>query len=570
MDMLRVALCQIDTAVGDISGNGSKIADYLSRAETAGAHLALFPELAISGYPPEDLLLKRHFLNDCALELGRVSKTTADTVAVVGYPELDHESGNTYNALALMAGQRIVGRYRKVLLPNYGVFDERRYFTPGNRGATFNLGPMCVGLSICEDIWQDGSPIEDEVRMGAQVVISINASPYHQGKGDERQQMLSDRARKYGCYVLFCNAVGSQDELVFDGSSLVIDPQGEVLVRGRQFEEDLIVLELPAAEGGGLDKGSSQTGDMLEVDSLADFDMAAPSVEVPARETPAILKPEDEVYKALVVGTHDYSEKNGFEHVVLGISGGVDSALVACVAVDALGPECVTGVVMPSPHSSAETQSDARQLAASLGIQCIDLSIEGAMDVYEKILHDVFSDTEPDITEENIQARIRGNLLMALSNKFGWLVLTTGNKSEYSVGYATLYGDMAGGFAVLKDVPKALVFDLARNRNAAPDSPIPPAVLTRPPTAELRPDQRDEDSLPPYEILDPILEGYVEMDLSADQLVEKGFERETVESVIHMIDLSEYKRRQTPPGVKIRPKSFGRDRRLPITNLYKG
>ncbi len=569
MDMLRVALCQIDAAVGDIDGNGSKIAEYLSRAEAAGAHLALFPELAISGYPPEDLLLKRHFLDDCASELERVSKTTADTVAVVGYPELDRESGNTYNALALMAGGQIVGRYRKVLLPNYGVFDERRYFAPGNRGALFNLGPVSVGLSICEDIWQDGPPIEDEVKMGAQVVISINASPYHQGKGEERQRMLSNRARKYGCYVLFCNAVGGQDELVFDGNSLAIDPQGEVLARGLQFEEDFIVLELPTANGGGSNKGS-QTEDKIEVDSVAEFDIAVPSVEAPARETPAMLKPEDEVYKALVVGTHDYFDKNGFEHVVIGISGGIDSSLVACVAVDALGADRVTGVVMPSPHSSTETQSDARQLAASLGIQCIDLSIESAMDAYEKILHDVFADTEPGITEENIQARIRGNLLMALSNKFGWLVLTTGNKSEYSVGYATLYGDMAGGFAVLKDVPKVLVFDLARNRNAASDSPIPPAVLARPPTAELRPDQRDEDSLPPYEILDPILEGYVEMDLSADQLVEKGFERKTVESVIHMVDLSEYKRRQTPPGVKIRPKSFGRDRRLPITNLYGG
>ncbi len=568
---LRVALCQIDTSVGDIKGNGDKIIDGLSKAGEYEADLVLFPELAISGYPPEDLLLKKHFLEDCRSELERISSAATDAVALAGYPELDSDTGKVYNSLALLNDCRVVGSYRKVLLPNYGVFDEHRYFEPGDCGASIGLGPVRIGLSICEDAWHVGRPVEDEVNKGARVVVNISASPYHQGKGLERKQMLSDRAKRYGCYILFCNSVGGQDELVFDGHSLVIDPKGEVLVHGKQFEEDLIVTDLSIAGDDRVSaNGSADSTDTFVVESIADFNLGQPQRRAAERDPFKALKEDDEVYTALLVGTRDYVEKNGFDHVVIGLSGGIDSSLVACIATDALGSDRVTGVVMPSPYSSSETQSDARHLTSTLGIKLIDLSIERAMDSYREILGDVFSNTEPDITEENIQARIRGNLLMALSNKFGWLVLTTGNKSEYSVGYATLYGDMAGGYAVLKDVSKTLVYALSHLRNSRPDSPIPDSVITRPPSAELRPDQRDDDSLPPYDVLDPILEAYVELDESADQLVKRGFDRETVERVIRLVDTSEYKRRQAPPGVKIRPKSFGRDRRLPITNLYRG
>ncbi len=495
-----------------------------------------------------------------------------DAAVIAGYPELDSETGRVYNSLAVLNDSRVVGSYRKVLLPNYGVFDERRYFEPGDCGATINLGPLRIGLSICEDVWHFGRPVEDEVSKGAMVVVNISASPYHQGKGLERQKLLSNRAKQYGCYILFCNAVGGQDELVFDGHSLVIDPTGSVLIHGRQFEEDLIVTDLSIVGGSRTSvEGTADSSDTFRVQSVADLGLVQRERSAAAkRGSFTALGAEDEVYMALLVGTRDYVEKNGFDHVVIGLSGGIDSSLVACVAADALGSKRVTGVVMPSPYSSSETQSDARRLTSTLGIQLIDLSIERAMDAYREILGDVFANSEPDVTEENIQARIRGNLLMALSNKFGWLVLTTGNKSEFSVGYATLYGDMAGGYAVLKDVPKTLVYDLSRLRNSKEDSPIPGSVITRPPSAELRPDQTDEDSLPPYQMLDPILEAYVELDESADQLVEKGFDRETVERIIGLVDASEYKRRQAPPGIKIRPKAFGRDRRLPITSLYHG
>ena len=569
---LRIALCQIDTSVGDIEENGNKIIDCLSRVGEYEPDLVLFPELAVSGYPPEDLLLKRHFLEDCQSEVERISSAAKDTVAIAGYPELDSVTGKVYNSLALLSDRKVVGSYRKVLLPNYGVFDEHRYFEPGDCGASIGLGPIRIGLSICEDVWHVGRPVEDEVSKGATVVVNISASPYHQGKGLERKQMLSDRAKRYGCYILFCNSVGGQDELVFDGHSMVIGPEGEVLAHGKQFEEDLIITDISIAESSRASVADiTNSTDTFKVQSVADFDLVQRErSETPERGQFVALETEEEVYMALLVGTRDYVKKNGFDHVVIGLSGGIDSSLVACIAADALGSEHVTGVVMPSPYSSSETQSDARLLTSTLGIQLIDLSIDRAMDAYRETLGDVFANTKPDITEENIQARIRGNLLMALSNKFGWLVLTTGNKSEYSVGYATLYGDMAGGYAVIKDVSKTLVYDLSRLRNSKPDSPIPDSVITRPPSAELRPDQRDEDSLPPYDVLDPILEAYVEHDESADQLVKRGFDRETVERVTRLVDMSEYKRRQAPPGVRIRPKAFGRDRRLPITSLYRG
>lgn len=568
---LRVALCQIDTSVGDIANNGAKVVEYLSRAESYGANLALFPELAISGYPPEDLLLKRHFLSDCKSEIGRVSGVGSSVTAVVGYPELDSESDCLYNSLALIDGKRVLSTYRKALLPNYGVFDEKRYFKPGRVGATVGLGSLQIGLSICEDIWHLGFPVEDEVKKGATVIVNISASPYHQGKGHERQKMLSSRARKYGCYILFCNTVGGQDELVFDGHSLVIGPDGEVVCQGKQFQEDLIVCDLqPAVDERPAVEAAHDSIEKLEVESLANLNLRQPKGDAPARDPYDTLEPIDEVYRALIVGSRDYIEKNRFERVVIGLSGGIDSSLVACIATDAIGPERVTGVVMPSPYSSSETQSDARKLAQLLGIALIDLSIKKAMVAYESILENAFAGTSEGIAEENIQARIRGNLLMALSNKFGWLVLTTGNKSEYSVGYTTLYGDMAGGFAVLKDVPKTLVFQLARFRNGGDGRPIPESVIARPPSAELRSGQRDQDTLPPYETLDPILEAYVELDQSEEEIVEKGFDPETVGQVIGLVDSSEYKRRQAPPGVKIRPKAFGRDRRFPITNLYRG
>jgi NAD+ synthase (glutamine-hydrolysing) len=549
---MRLALCQINATVGDISGNAHRILSGLHRAREAAAELVLFPELAITGYPPEDLLLRAHFLADARSALENLAREVSSATAIVGFPEL--ADGRVYNAAAVLADGTIQAIYRKLHLPNYGVFDEQRYFTAGSCGTTIEVAGQRVGVTVCEDLWQPGPPATEEAAAGASLLINISASPYHAGKGAERERLFAARAVESRAHVAFCALVGGQDELVFDGHSFVLDPSGATIARACQFTEDLLVcdLDVPAA--------TSSTSNRLQ---------------------PLLEPVEAEVYAALVLGLHDYVEKNGFSSVVLGLSGGIDSALVACLAADALGSERVNVAIMPSPYSSTETQSDARALAAALGVRTHELAIEPAMDAYTRTLQPDFAGLPADLTEENLQARIRGNLLMALSNKFGWLVLATGNKSEMSVGYTTLYGDLAGGFAVIKDVPKTLVYRLCEYRNSSvgvlsPDgtprvpSPIPASIIERAPSAELRHDQRDEDSLPPYPLLDRILHGYIELDRSREQLLADGLPEQEVDRTIRLVDLAEYKRRQAPPGIKVTTRAFGRDRRMPITNLYKG
>jgi NAD+ synthase (glutamine-hydrolysing) len=584
---LDIAVCQMNPIVGDIAGNEQKIVDAIDAAVKAGAQLVLFPELALTGYPPEDLLLKEHFLSDSRAALERVSSATREIVALVGFPE---RADNVHNACAVLAGGAVEAIYRKVFLPNYGVFDEQRYFQSGTGGALIELGGLAIGLTVCEDIWEPGPPASDEALAGATLLVNLSASPYHAGKGAERERMLIQRARENLAAVAFCNLVGGQDELVFDGHSLVIDQEGSVVARAAQFEEELLVATIDREGPRGVrlrDPEGPRGVRLRDPRHRRAVRHANPDVPVIARlELPegpsgaraaggAIADPlarSAEVYAALVLGLRDYVEKNGFSHVVMGLSGGIDSALVAVIAVDALGPGRVSAAVMPSPYSATETQSDAHQLAANLGIEALELPIAEAMRAYESMLASVFEGSEADLTEENLQARIRGNLLMALSNKFGWLVLTTGNKSEMAVGYSTLYGDSAGGFAVVKDCPKTLVYELARHRNTVSESGelIPRSIIERAPSAELRPGQLDADSLPPYEVLDPILDGYIEDDLGHDALALRGFDPAEVQRVITMVDRAEYKRRQAPPGIKITTRAFGRDRRVPITNRYGG
>ena len=574
---VRVALGQMNATVGDLEGNARKIVAMARRARDEAAALVVFPELALSGYPPEDLLLKPGFIEAAQRTLEEVAAELDGIVALVGYPE---RADDVYNAAGILAGGGVVGTYRKMYLPNYGVFDEHRYFQVGERPALLELNGVEVGVTICEDVWEPGPPLTSEALAGAQLVANLSASPYHAGKPLERERMLAQRARDSLVAVAFCNLVGGQDELVFDGMSAVIDERGEVVARASQFDEELLVgtVDLGAVAAERLRDASHRQavraqrarGDAVariaEVDVA--LDGAAPELGGRVAEP---LAAEAEIYAALVSGTRDYVDKNGFGAVVLGLSGGVDSALTALVAVDALGADRVRCVVMPSRHSSQGTQEDARRLARNLGVEMIELEIEGPMAAYDELLAGPFEGREPDIAEENIQARIRGNLLMALSNKFGWLVLVTGNKSELSVGYSTLYGDMAGGFGPIKDVFKRWVYRLLRWREEQADGELVPAeIVSRAPTAELRADQRDEDDLPPYELLDQVLAGYVEEDLDFDQLVRQGYPREQVERVIAMVDGAEYKRRQAPPGVRISTKAFGRDRRLPITNRYSG
>ena len=572
--MLRLALCQMNPIVGDIAGNERKVVDGIDGARRAGAQLVLFPELAITGYPPEDLLLKEHFLRDARDALERVAAQTDGIVALVGFPELAED---VYNACAVVADGSVQAIYRKMLLPNYGVFDEHRYFQTGTQGALIELGDVTIGLTICEDIWEPGPPASDEALAGATVLVNISASPYHAGKGLERERMLVQRARDNLAAVVFCALVGGQDELVFDGQSLVIDHEGTVIARASQFEEELLVATIDPEGPRGVRLRDPRHRPAVrrarpEVARIARLGLPAEveggSVGGPLAE---LLGPSDEVYAALVLGLRDYVEKNGFGRVVLGLSGGIDSALVACIATDALGADRVCAVIMPSPYSSPETQDDARRLASNLGVEALELPIESTMEAYERTLAPPLRGRPPGITQENLQARIRGNLLMALSNEFGWLVLTTGNKSEMSVGYSTLYGDAAGGFAVIKDCSKTRVYELSRHRNRiATPPPIPASIIDRPPSAELRHDQRDEDSLPPYSVLDPILDGYIENDLGREQLILRGFDPADVDHVIALVDRAEYKRRQGPPGIKISTKAFGRDRRVPITNRYGG
>jgi NAD+ synthase (glutamine-hydrolysing) len=568
---VRVALAQLNPTVGDIAGNEAKALEAFDRARGAGAQLVLFPELYVTGYPPEDLLLKEHFLRDARAAVQRLAEASRDLVTVVGFPERDVD---VFNAAAVLAGGEVAAIYRKVYLPNYGVFDEQRYFQSGTGGGIVELDGLRLGVTICEDIWEPGPPLSDEALAGATVIANISASPYHAGKGVERERMIEQRARDSLAAVAFCALVGGQDELVFDGHSIVVDHEGEIVARAAQFEEEVLVAEV---DPSGPDAARLRDARLRpaarraqpKVDTLARLALPEAQGPAPERRVVPLLGREAEVYAALVLGLRDYVEKNGFRHAVLGLSGGIDSALVACVAVDALGAERVSVAIMPSPYSSGETQQDARRMAENLGVEQVELGIASAMEAYEGTLSPVFDGRDPDITEENLQARIRGNLLMALSNKFGWLVLTTGNKSEMSVGYSTLYGDTAGGFAVIKDCPKTLVYALARHRNEG-GGPIPEGILERAPSAELRPDQRDEDSLPPYERLDPILEQYIELDAGREQLIAQGHDPDEVDRIIRLVDLAEYKRRQAPPGIKISTRAFGRDRRMPITNRYGG
>jgi len=574
---LHVALAQINAVVGDIAGNERTIAATIDRAREQGAQLVLFPELALTGYPPEDLLLKEHFLRDARAALDRIATGTEGIVALVGFPEREDD---VYNALAVLADGAVQAVYRKLHLPNYGVFDEQRYFQSGTGPALIELGDHKIGLTVCEDIWEPGPPASTEARAGATLIVNVSASPYHAGKGLERERMLAQRARDNLCAIAFCALVGGQDELVFDGHSLVLDHHGEVIARAAQFEEELLLatIDLEAAATQRLRDARQRAPARRarkRVPTLARLELPASSAAGAADQlggpvAPLLSRPA-EVYGALVTGLRDYVRKNGFRRVVLGLSGGIDSALVVCIAADALGPEGVAAVVMPSPYSSSETQEDARTLAARLGVELFELPIAPAMQAYDTALNDVFAGTEPGIAEENLQARIRGNLVMALSNKFGWLVLATGNKSEMSVGYSTLYGDLAGGLAVIKDCPKTTVYELARWVNEeAGTGRIPRSIIDRAPSAELRPDQRDEDSLPPYAVLDPILDAYVEDDLGREQLLLRGFDAADVDRVIALVDRAEYKRRQAPPGIKITSRAFGRDRRVPITNRYGG
>jgi NAD+ synthase (glutamine-hydrolysing) len=533
----RVALGQLNLTVGDLDGNVERIAEATARATRSGADLACFPELAITGYPPEDLVLRPEFVRDnlAALE-DLASRTAGDCPSIVGF--VDRSDRGLHNASAYLAGGAVRVRYHKIVLPNYGVFDEQRYFVPGDRTEQIDVGGISVGLSVCEDAWHPGRPFSEY--RGVPLVANINGSPYHRRKLPQRLGVLRDRALEFGGWIAYVNAVGGQDELVFDGGSLVMGPDGEVACRAPMFEEALLVVDID-------DDAARVVGD---------------------RSSAWPQEPED-LYRALVLGLRDYVRKNGFRDVVLGLSGGIDSAFVAVIAADALGPEAVRAMAMPSAYSSPESLDDATAVASSLGIRLDTVGIAEPFDAYRGILRPLFEERPQDVTEENLQARIRGNLLMAISNKFGSLVLATGNKSEYAVGYATLYGDMAGGFAPIKDVPKTLVYELCRWRNAeGPGEPIPERVMTKPPSAELRPDQKDTDSLPPYEDLDPIIEAYVEDDLGIDEVVARGHDRATVERVVRMIDRAEYKRRQAAPGIKITPKAFGRDRRMPITNRY--
>jgi NAD+ synthase (glutamine-hydrolysing) len=580
---IRLALAQIDPTVGDIEGNVRLISESIDRARESGAQLILLPELCLSGYPPEDLLLRMDFLEAVGEGLEGIASDSDGIVALVGFPEsvrrsaeeleefdplIDPPPPPAHNSLAVLAGGEVRGVYRKCHLPNYGVFDERRYFESGAAPALVEVDGAVVGLTVCEDIWHPGFPENDEAAAGAHLVVNSSASPYHRGKGRAREAMIVARARSTGAAFALCNMVGGQDELVFDGASVVVSGQGETLARAAQFEPELLLCNLTVpATGERSPDGASRGGRVPVLSGLSSG--ARPEGPLEPRLAEPIASEEAEVYAALTLGLRDYVEKNGFEHVVLALSGGIDSALVALVAVDALGPERVSVVVMPSPHSSPETQSDARAIAANLGVEMTEISIAEPMQAYERALEPKFADSEPGLAEENLQARIRGNLVMALSNKFGWLVLTTGNKSEMSVGYATLYGDMAGGFAVIKDIFKLLVYRLVRWRNEEEGRElIPEAVLERPPSAELRPDQVDEDSLPPYETLDRILESYVERDEGVEALVAQGLPEDTVQEVIRLVDRAEYKRRQAPPGIRVSTKAFGRDRRLPITNRF--
>ncbi|MEX2226352.1 MAG: NAD+ synthase [Dehalococcoidia bacterium] len=577
MRTLRVALAQIDTTIGDLEGNAARIAASIDRARDLAVDLVAFPELAITGYPPEDLLLRRSFVTDNLAALDRVAAAVHGITAVVGFVDVD-DDGEIFNAAAVLHDRRIVGRYHKQFLPNYGVFDENRYFQEGASSPVFVIAGVDVGVNICEDIWYPTGPSRLQALAGAEVIVNINGSPFHRGKVQNREAMIRTRATDHAVAVCYVNAVGGQDELVFDGQSVIYDERGELLARGAAFREDLVVCDIDV-------EGVFQTRlrdprrrkERREELRHADVPRIAVSAAPLTADKPAVspriaplLEPVAEVWEALVLGVRDYFGKTGFDTALVALSGGIDSSLVAAIAAEALGGDHVVGVSMPSRFSSEHSKSDARALAEKIGMRYMTIPIEQTFSSTLETLSEAFADTEFGTAEENLQARIRGNILMALSNKYGWLVLTTGNKSEMATGYSTLYGDMAGGFAVIKDVPKTLVWELSRYRNRTADREIiPEAVITKPPSAELRPDQLDTDSLPPYDVLDPILEAYVEEDRSIDEIVAAGFDEALVRRVVQMVDRNEYKRRQAPPGIKITPRAFGRDRRLPIANRYR-
>ena len=564
-----IALVQVDVAVGALDANAEKMARFAQQAVEEGASVIIFPELALSGYPPEDLVLKKHFIADCGKRLEKLAGRLPGNCAVV-LGCLTAANEKVFNSAVVVSGGRIVGCYRKMLLPNYGVFDEKRVFAPGTKPLMLQVGAARIGVHICEDSWFPEDPASTELQpLRPDAVVNLSASPFHSGKIGLRENILRRTTVMLDTYMCYCNLVGGQDELVFDGASMVLSPEGLLVARARQFEEDILYVAVPIRSDRAV-TDAKETVDRIVIHLDEDKTSEGSAKPLPEPRIEMLGDDLEQVYNALKTGLRDYVEKNKFAKTVVALSGGIDSALVAAVAVDALGAERVAGVTMPSRFSSVETRSDAGSLAENLGIEFRTLSIQSLHQAFLSELEPVWKGMKPDATEENIQARIRGMLIMALSNKYGWLVLTTGNKSELATGYCTLYGDMAGGLAVIKDVPKTLVFELARWRNRQGPRPvIPQSIIDRPPSAELRPDQKDSDSLPPYDLLDAILERYVEKDMGFDEIVADGFDGQVVRKVIRLVDLNEYKRRQGPPGVKITPKAFGRDRRMPITNLYR-
>jgi len=577
MSTIRIALAQINPTVGDFDGNADLAISYLERAREAGADLVAFPELAIPGYPPEDLLLRPHFVRENLRALARVIEAAGDMVVVIGF--VDTDGSDIFNAAAVIANGKMIRAYHKTFLPNYGVFDEERYFQAGRECPVFLFGESRVGVNICEDIWYPGGPTKVQTLMGdAHLIINISASPYHAGKSLDRERMLCTRAEDNAVALAYCNLFGGQDELVFDGNSLIIDETGHIVARGRAFEEDLILADIntervfaerlrdPRRRREKIRIEDDESLKVIEVRSS--LQPVTDRLPVPEHKYER-LEITSEIYRATVVGLRDYVRKNGFDKVFLGLSGGVDSALTAVIAADAIGPENVHAVFMPTRYSSSESARDALQLSTNLGIHYQVIGIEDTFNEYLRMLKPAFEGVREDVTEENVQARIRGNILMALSNKFRGLVVSTGNKSEMSVGYATLYGDMAGGFAILKDVPKTVVYEICEYINSRGERPvIPEYIITRAPSAELKPNQTDQDTLPPYPVLDAILEAYIEKDMSVGSIIELGYAEETVRWVVGRVDAAEYKRRQSPPGIKITPRAFGRDRRMPITNRY--
>lgn len=575
---LRIAVAQMNATVGDLSGNRDKILAHIEQAVASGCHVVTFPELSLTGYPPEDLVLRRQFILDQTTILKELVSRTRDIIAVIGFVDADER--HLFNAAAIVQNQEIRAVYHKIQLPNYSVFDEERYFEAGRTPLVLNIEGIKTGISICEDIWIADSVTETEALSGgAEILINISASPYAMGKIDDRTTLMQTRARSCRAFIVYNNLICGQDELVFDGSSLFVDPFGRLLMSGKRFEEDFFVCDVDLAATGKIRR---QESFRQAVSSFVAAHAPCQEITLSRPKTLAIATPTprtiscptttaEEVYKAILLGFKDYVYKNGFQHVVFGLSGGIDSALVAVLAADAFGAENVHGVTMPSQFSSAGSVDDSLQLAQNLGMELLHFPIENVLSAYLHIFKDTFQGLETGITEENLQARIRGNIVMALSNKFGWIAITTGNKSEVSVGYCTIYGDMAGGFAPLKDVTKTMVYHLSEYRNKVSGYElIPRAIIDKAPSAELRPNQKDQDSLPPYDELDQILERYVERSESIQEIIAAGFDDEIVKKVARLVDLSEYKRRQAAPGVKITPLAFGKDRRMPITNHYRG